>query len=354
VIKKNYLQSGGGKIKSIVFTVGTMKEISKKYDDLLDGYISGKLNKKDELELSEWLSCRPDSKSLLELAKSRNTLNLISSESPDKSWSQISARLDNNNFSINVIGRVLKYAAIFLLIFGGGLASYHFYSDKDLPGHVYSTVEIPFGERGKVVLPDSTVIVMNSGSRLKYSSAYSISNRDIEFEGEGYFDVSSSIKPFIIISNEVRINVLGTRFNFMSYPEDSLVETTLYEGELYIGHKTDGYSSERKVYPGQRVVLNKEDLKLTAFNILPGTEGPGWVFNHMTFENLSFEEITRQLERKFNFNIDLNNEDARSLRYTGRFVNDEDLDEILHIIEKASPIDLSVSKSERKRHISIK
>jgi transmembrane sensor len=102
------------------------------------------------------------------------------------------------------------------------------------------------------------------------------------------------------------------------------------------------------------VVLNKEDLKLTAFNILPGTEGPGWVFNHMTFENLSFEEITRQLERKFNFNIDLNNEDARSLRYTGRFVNDEDLDEILHIIEKASPIDLSVSKSERKRHISIK
>jgi transmembrane sensor len=330
-----------------------MKGNFKKYDDLLDGYLSGKLNKKDEQELFEWLSCRPDANILIECAKSRNIVGLLSSESPDESWNRISSKLEPK-LSFRIIGAVLKYAAIFLLIFGAGLAAYHFSLNEDVSGNVYSTVEIPFGERGKVILPDSTVVVMNSGSRLKYSSAYSISNRDIEFEGEGYFDVSSSDQPFIIVSSEVRINVLGTRFNLMSYPEDNIVETILYEGELYIGHKTDGYRSERKVYPGQRVVLNKEDLKLTAFNIHPGTEGPGWVFNHMMFENLSFQEITRQLERKFNYNIDLNNEEARSLRYTGRFVNDEELDEILHVIEKASPIDLSISKSGRKRHISIK
>lgn len=330
-----------------------MKEIPGKIEDLLNRYYHGRLDKAGERELFEWLKNRPDGNVLLEEAKTRNTVGVLYSEETHSAWEKLSAKT-NKKSATELSWLLIKYAAIFLLIFGGGSATYHYFLRSEAAGELFTTIEMPYGERGKVVLPDSTIILMNSGSILRYPVDFSNSNRRIEFEGEGYFEVARSDEPFIIYSDPVRVNVLGTKFNLMSYPEDGLVETTLYEGSLTVGHKTDQYRTERNVRPGQRVVLVKKDLSLTAFNILPGTEGPGWIFNHMIFENSSFQEVIRQLERKFNYDIDLNNEEAESLHYTGRFVNDEDLDDILYVIEKASPIELSFSKSGLKRIISIK
>lgn len=50
-------------------------------------------------------------------------------------------------------------------------------------------VEAPMGARTKLYLPDGTLVWLNAGSKITYSQGFSVDNRDLTLEGEGYFEV---------------------------------------------------------------------------------------------------------------------------------------------------------------------
>ena len=68
-----------------------------------------------------------------------------------------------------------------------------------------------YGSRSEVVLPDSSVVKLNSGSDITYSYNAKEKIREVNFQGEGFFDVSKNKIPFVIkMNNGLRLKVHGT------------------------------------------------------------------------------------------------------------------------------------------------
>lgn len=92
-------------------------------------------------------------------------------------------------------------------------------------------VEAPMGSKTKLHLPDGTLVWLNAGSSISYSQGFGINSRKVTLEGEGYFEVTHNDKvPFFVQTNNLEVKVLGTKFNFKDYKEDTRAMVTLIEG----------------------------------------------------------------------------------------------------------------------------
>ena len=80
-------------------------------------------------------------------------------------------------------------------------------------------IKVPKGMKERIILADGTKVWLNSGSCLTLSPGFGQTDRELQLEGEGMFEVAKDKhKPFIIRSGDIRVRVTGTVFNFKSYP----------------------------------------------------------------------------------------------------------------------------------------
>ena len=84
---------------------------------------------------------------------------------------------------------------------------------------LYSELKVNPGMTGTFVMPDSTVVVLNGGSSLSYSSSYDRKSREVTLVGEAYFDVVKDADvPFIVNTpSNSSVRVYGTQFNVDAY-----------------------------------------------------------------------------------------------------------------------------------------
>ena len=131
-----------------------------------------------------------------------------------------------------------QVAAIALLILTTSIAGYYIYNDvaESNQEMALCQMEVPLGSQTKVILPDSSVVCLNSGSVLKYDPAFlRKKSREVYLIGEGYFEVQKNPeKPFIVHADDINVKVLGTVFNVRSYPEDSEIEVSLIKGRVNV------------------------------------------------------------------------------------------------------------------------
>jgi ferric-dicitrate binding protein FerR (iron transport regulator) len=79
----------------------------------------------------------------------------------------------------------------------------------------YNTLTVPYGKRFDLVLSDSTRILLNAGTSIKYPVKFiKGKDREIHLTGEAFFEVAKDAgHPFIVNANGLNIRVLGTKFN---------------------------------------------------------------------------------------------------------------------------------------------
>ncbi|GAF02724.1 FecR domain-containing protein [Saccharicrinis fermentans] len=100
---------------------------------------------------------------------------------------------------------------------------------------VYNTLKIPRGGEFFIELSDKSKVWLNSETTLRYPVSFTNKQRVVELTGEAYFEVSKDTKrPFIVISNNHTVQVLGTQFNISSYPEEADIKTTLVQGSVKV------------------------------------------------------------------------------------------------------------------------
>jgi transmembrane sensor len=98
---------------------------------------------------------------------------------------------------------------------------------------VMNQLVIPYGKTSELILPDGSRVWLNAGSRLIYPEFFADKNREVLLIGEAFFDVEHNEKqPFIVQTSDLRIKVLGTRFNVSAYPSDHVIETVLTHGRV--------------------------------------------------------------------------------------------------------------------------
>ncbi|MGS2741878.1 FecR family protein [Sinomicrobium sp. M5D2P17] len=98
----------------------------------------------------------------------------------------------------------------------------------------------------KVILPDSSVVWMNSGTTLRYDKEFS-KRRKIILAGEAFFEVKKdSLHPFSVAFGDNRLEVTGTQFNIKYYKDEpSDHNVGIKEGSVHVRTAEETVSLER-------------------------------------------------------------------------------------------------------------
>ncbi len=200
-------------------------------------------------------------------------------------------------------------------------------------------VIIPYGKRSEVVLPDGSHVWLNSGSQLSYPSEFSGKTRDVYLAGEAFFDVEHDAgHPFQVITHEVRISVLGTRFNVSAYQEDPTIQTVLLSGKVAI-RKNALLSRPEELVPGERMLFSRADQGLTKDRVDPQYI-TSWIYGYLIFEKEPTPGIFKKLERYYNQPIRAE-KGLEEISFSGKLDLKENLNEVLENIAFASSLRIS-------------
>lgn len=229
---------------------------------------------------------------------------------------------------------VWKYLSIAALVVMAAMATWMaLYQPAPKPEMLtYIEVEAVPGAKARVVLPDSSVVWLNSHAQLRYPKEFVQDVRRVELEGEALFEVKPDAKkPFVVQAEDLKVRVLGTRFNL--YTTDDLVETTLLEGSVALfgkGNQTE--TPDVVMKPGEQTLYCKADGTMNTHQVQT-SEFTAWLEGNFLFEGRPFHEIASVLQRAFGVKIHLSGKNLKDRRLTACFTHSESLDEILSILQ---------------------
>lgn len=201
---------------------------------------------------------------------------------------------------------------------------------------------IPYGKRSEITLPDGTHIWLNSGSQLSYPPEFLSNSREVYLSGEALFEVTEdATKPFYVITRDVKIRVLGTRFNVSAYQEDLSMQTVLLKGKVSVA-RNKAFAGSIEMSPGERVSYLKHDETLNKDQVNTDIYA-SWINGYLIFENEPTTEVFKKLERYYNQKI-IAEKQLEQITFSGKLDLKTTLRAVLENISFASSV--SVTESE--------
>lgn len=201
---------------------------------------------------------------------------------------------------------------------------------------IWNSILTPLGGKYKVTLSDGSIVILNSDSKLEFPVGFHGAERRVKLTGEAYFEVTKDLsKPFIVVSGNGSTEVLGTKFNVSSYPEDGVIKTTLLEGKVRFSR--NGFSQAAMLKPGEQAVLKGEEIQVSM--VIP-EDFMAWKDNRFIFKNEELSVVMRQLSRWYNVEIDYSTLPKRSLY--ANISADVNLAEVLRMLSVTSGLKFNV------------
>jgi len=317
-------------------------------------YVSGNISDESEkAKIRDWINHNSENKQSFIQLKNAFALSRKSRGATDTDQEYLKLKSQNLFREKVLIPELIKYAAVIFLTIG-----LTWVVQKNFHNHFFEKAQMnevicPAGQISELILSDGTKVWLNAGSRILYPSFFSKQNRSVHLEGEAFFEVKKDKgNPFLVETDMVKIEVLGTSFNVDAYAENKFVKTTLVEGKVEIQDKTGGKIADME--PGQiaqyditsqKIYLSEVDTRFYS----------SWKEGKMTFLNEPLDEITAKLERWYNVKFTFASEDIKTFRYSGTFLKYKPLEQILNIIKISSTINYSIKVNpEDKDEIILK
>jgi len=291
----------------------------------------------------------------------RHILNSAANETPEAA----SIPLPGRNIRPHYVRNILAVAAVFAgLIFFSWL---YFRTPTGAPAlSRVETIAKP-GAKSRLLLPDGSVVWLNSGSKISYAANFMDSIREVELEGEAYFDVAKNTqRPFIVRTRDITIKVLGTVFNVKCYPDDHKTEATLIRGSVQVSKTGDNSRQALLLHPHEKLVANSttesvsfhtndpsgsvaqhdmiiQQLKETAADT--SMTETAWVYNKLVFDGEDFQEIAAEMERWYNVKIVINDPAVARYRFHAKFEN-ETITKVLSVLQLSLPFTFKIDNNE--------
>lgn len=200
------------------------------------------------------------------------------------------------------------------------------------------------GVKGKVVLPDSSVVWLNSDSRLWYPDSFGRGKREVVLSGEGYFDVTHDPQHPMVVNTpkNFRVEVLGTTFNLKSYENDETAVATLYSGSVHIimDDSAKGGSQVRVLKPNESITIFSNNTTRLASIDSPGKYS-SWKEGRMIFEAAPMREVIKILERWHGVEFSVADPEVLDYRLTAQF-GSESIVQIMDLVRMTSFIDYRI------------
>lgn len=212
-------------------------------------------------------------------------------------------------------------------------------SGLDENNPVYNELQIPVGGEYQLVLADGTKVWLNSQSALKYPVAFHGHTREVELEGEAYFEVAhDSGHPFLVrLKNKLVVEVLGTSFNVRDYSDESEVQTVLEQGAVKV------FRGEEEVIlsPGMMGVYNRKDGNIRSETVETDLY-TAWRDGQYVFQAETVENILHKLSRWYGMHVFYQNEEVKSLIFSGSIRKYETIQNLLNAMERSGGVRFEV------------
>lgn len=247
-----------------------------------------------------------------------------------------------------------KYAAVFipfLCLLGVVSYSYFFSTPLDLVATdaiVFKEVSSGYGKQTKIILPDSTIVWLNSGSTLRYPISFSkMDDRKVELNGEAFFEVTKNKnKSFIVDTKKVDVKVYGTAFNVSSYNDYNSMTVALVEGRVSIIDEANKEQKELAMLkPSDVIEFNTLNRNLKRSIDLNMEKYYAWKNGYLMFSGTPLNKVIERLEKWYHVKIKVSNETLKAYRFTATF-HQESLENILDLLCLSSRMDYEIISNQ--------
>lgn len=315
-----------------------------KYHDLIIGYLQSQLTRKEMDSFYSWVNENDENKKLYFETKAiydackssagRETIDI------NESWQRLLLKNKKRKFLGIEFQRFGSYVAV--AFFAGLIALSVNYI---LNPHTEKFTAKYVGGDGimadKVELPDGTIVTVASNTTFFYDSDYGKKDRVVHLEGEAYFDVAKQkSKPFIVKVKNQSIEALGTKFNVMAYPSDSLLTTTLVEGSVRL--TTGNNAKETVLKPNQQLTYNNIRNVIEIANV-DASRFTSWTTGYYYFSQQTLKAIFYKLSHVYGITFDVKSEDLNKKIFTGTFYRGQSVNNILEVISLSIPIKYEIN-----------
>jgi len=328
--------------------------------ELLAKYLCNEVNAHEKLEVETWINQSIENRE--ELEQSRKMLYTVDayykagSFNSEVAWNHIKAKINppqmkviqRKNIGKEVVTRFYKYAAIIVFAVLLGSAGYYFgFRNNDIK--IYSEIiSTPTQVINKYILPDGSVVTLNSNSKLIFPKHFKGETREVTIEGEAFFDVKPNAeKPFIINAGNAQVKVVGTSFNVCAYPETETVEVVVETGKVQV------ISKFNETINGENEVLLVPGEKGTLFNISSALEKSenrnpnylAWKTRDFVFAETPLNEVFSCLEKTYHVDIELSGPQLNDLKLNAQF-DKKPIDFILNVVGLTFNLELKVENEQ--------
>ncbi|MCG8580911.1 MAG: FecR family protein [Bacteroidales bacterium] len=276
--------------------------------------------KQEELNNEQWTDDNDFMKSLpkVELPYSRSKEDVwkeMEALMADDKEEEVNTVEESGKGKVRTLRPILMSVAAVLVVLLGTTAFFRLYT---------KTINAKAGQHLTALLPDGSSVELNAGSVIKYKPLWWRFDREIQFEGEGFFKVQKG-KSFEVTSSMGRTIVLGTSFNIYARRNDYKV--TCYTGKVRVVSVVSGESTD--ITPNMQAYIKKNGRVLSTEEISM-SETISWVNEMFYFTGSEIELVFEEVERQYGITIKLT--DRLGYAYTGNFSRERSADEVMHMI----------------------
>ncbi|RHU28110.1 MULTISPECIES: FecR family protein [Parabacteroides] len=323
--------------------------MENEHTELIIGYLQNNLTQEETDCFYNWVNESASNKELFFEIKAMYDAGLPLSTplETSESWGRLLNKKKNSQSRrFNLWYQISTYAAVALLAVAISSMYFLFFHEED--NSLYSKYIGGDGLEADVVeLPDGTHISLGSKTTFHYDKDYGKDKRIVYLEGEAYFDVAKQKdKPFIVKTKEQDIEALGTKFNVMAYPLDSLVITTLLEGSVQL--KTMNFPERTIMRPNQQLIYNRNTKQASLFHV-DARQFTSWTTGYYYFHEQSLKAILDRLSHVYGMQFTVNSEILNQRTFTGTFYRGQSIKDIMEIVNLSIPIKYKIDD----RHVTI-
>ena len=201
----------------------------------------------------------------------------------------------------------------------------------------------PYGKRGTLVLEDGTKIWLNARSRIIYPTQFSDHQREVFVEGEVYFDVTPDKKrPFIVKTDRINVQVLGTKFAISAYKEEKQSHVVLASGTVNV--YTEQNKKEKYKLSSNEIYELSENGQAKVAYVADISRYTSWIDGVYQFEHESLVSIVSLMKRFYGQEIECAPEVGK-LTCSGKLRLNDDFLNTLHGLSETLPIKIDNSNN---------
>ncbi len=286
------------------------------YEKLIEKYIAGETTVEEDLQVEQYLKDNPadDSEVLLsekveigQRIRQKLLANTTRKQVRIGWWAAAAA-------SVALLAGIIWYNAPRQIAYFPALSSIWNTADEGFA--VSNTSHKP----QRLTLEDGSVVILQPNSRISYPDHFGERKRMVYLHGEAFFQVKRDVtKPFIVSTENLATQVLGTSFNVKSYDGAGSIEVQVATGRVsvYETSKTSGKNGFI-LTPNQKVVFDKESRKME----LGIVKNPVAVKTAESVARFEFAEtpaadVLTLLEKTYGIDIVVEGDVLRSCLFTG-------------------------------------